>query len=169
MRTFEMSDDEVILYQGYVYCDDETENLTLTSKKIVFEKEEKVKTGFMKNEKNTILVDQLILENIKQFNGNYLVNQKGSTVSIQSVNKDYSIIFEDMLKAKVFVTKVMDALTAKSLSQRGVDKVKGAIDTVDDILGFDTRQTLKGTIEHGININIGGISFGKKKNKKNKK
>ncbi len=169
MRTFEIADDEVILFQGYVYCNDETENLTLTSKKIVLEKEEKVKTGFIKSEKNVILVDQLILENIKQFNGNYLVNQKGSNVSIQSVNKDYTITFEDILKAKVFVTKIMDALTAKSLSQRGVDKVKGAFNTVDDILGFDTRKTLKGTIENGININIGGISFGKKKKKKNKK
>ena len=169
MRTFDMDDDEVILYQGYVYCNDETENLTLTSKKLVLEKEEKVKTGFMKSEKNTVIVDQLKLENIKQFNGSYLVNQKGSSVSIQSINNDYTIIFEDLIKAKVFVTKIMDALTSKSLSQRGVDKVKGAIDTVDDILGFDTRQTLKGTIEHGININFGGISFGRKKNKKNKK
>lgn len=169
MRTFDMDDDEVILYQGYVYCNDETENLTLTSKKLVLEKEEKVKTGFMKSEKNTVIVDQLKLENIKQFNGSYLVNQKGSSVSIQSINNDYTIIFEDLIKAKVFVTKIMDALTSKSLSQRGVDKVKGAIDTVDDILGFDTRQTLKGTIEHGININFGGISFGKNKKKKNKK
>ena len=169
MRTFDMDDDEVILYQGYVYCNDETENLTLTSKKLVLEKEEKVKTGFMKSEKNTVIVDQLKLENIKQFNGSYLVNQKGSSVSIQSINNDYTIIFEDLIKAKVFVTKIMDALTSKSLSQRGVDKVKGAIDTVDDILGFDTRQTLKGTIENGININFGGISFGKNKKKKNKK
>ena len=36
------------------------------------------------------------------------------------------------------------------MSDRGVKKVKNAFDKVDDVLGFDTRGTVKGVIENGI-------------------
>ena len=35
------------------------------------------------------------------------------------------------------------------MSDRGVKKVKNAFDKVDDVLGFDTRGTVKGVIENG--------------------
>ena len=34
--------------------------------------------------------------------------------------------------------------------QRGSEKIKEAIGVVDDTLGLDTRNTIKGVLEHGI-------------------
>lgn len=42
-------------------------------------------------------------------------------------------------------------------------KFKGAINTVDDVLGFDTRDTIKGVLENGI---TGTLFNGIKKIKK---
>ena len=48
------------------------------------------------------------------------------------------------------------------MSDRGVKKVKNSFDKVDDVLGFDTRGTVKGVIENGI---TGTLLKGIKKDK----
>ena len=54
-----------------------------------------------------------------------------------------------------FVTKVTDVITNKTLTDRSFDKVKETFEKVDDVLGFDTRSTVKGVLENGI----GGTLF----------
>mgnify|MGYP004635239893 CR=1 FL=1 len=69
-----------------------------------------------------------------------------------------------------FVTKITDAITHKTLTDRSFDKVKETFDKVDDVLGFDTRGTVKGVLENGIGGTLfKGIGIGKGKSTKKKK
>lgn len=55
-----------------------------------------------------------------------------------------------MFKANKFVTGIVDTVTKTTVAKRNTDKINNAIDTVDNVLGIDTRGTLKGVIENGI-------------------
>ena len=69
-----------------------------------------------------------------------------------------------------FVTKVTDAITNKTLTDRSFDKVKETFDKVDDVLGFDTRGIVKGVLENGIGRTLfKWIWIGKSKSTKKKK
>lgn len=50
-----------------------------------------------------------------------------------------------------------------NLLDRGSEKVKDAFNKVDDVLGFNTRDTIKGVIENGV---AGTLLKGIKKHKK---
>lgn len=62
-----------------------------------------------------------------------------------------------MLEAKKFVTKITDAITGKTAFARGTDKVKETLNTVDDVLGLNTKDIVKGVVTNGI---AGGITKG---------
>lgn len=146
MSNFELANDEVNLYEGIVTCKEfkGSFKLTLTSKKMVLEKGK----GLLKKEYEIISV--LNLEDIKIYNDAVQIKQKGSDVSIQATSMDYTLSFEGMLEARKFVGKIVDATTGTTMSKRGSEKIKGALDMVDDTLGIDTRGTVKGLLENGV-------------------
>ena len=45
---------------------------------------------------------------------------------------------------------MINAVTGTTLAQRGSDLIKDAFTIVDDTLGLDTRETIKGVLENGI-------------------
>lgn len=65
-----------------------------------------------------------------------------------------------MFKANKFVNKIVNTITGTTRMSRGVKKINNAIDTVDDVLGIDTRDTIKGVI--GITVLTGNKLRGKK-------
>ena len=158
MQNFELESEEVILYEDFVNSNEFKGHLklTLTSQKIIFEKEK----GLFKKELN--LVDIIFLENIKFYNDKVQIKQKGSNVIIQTTNKNITISFSDILKARKFVNNVIDTITGTTIAKRGSNKIKDAFNIVDDTLGLDTRGTIKGLVENGVkNTILNGI----KKNK----
>ena len=68
MNNYELAKDEVILYENSYL--QEYSKLILTSKKIIFEKTNTVKIGLFKTKTETIISDIIMLEDIKQYNGN---------------------------------------------------------------------------------------------------
>lgn len=116
----------------------------LTSQKLALEREK----GLFKKEKE--LVDIITLNTVKIHNGVAQIRQKGSSVEIQTVEMNIELIFTGMLEARKFAGKMVDAVTGTTLAQRNSEKIKGAIDIVDDTLGLDTRGTIKGILENGI-------------------
>ena len=161
MNNYELAKDEVILYENSYL--QEYSKLILTSKKIIFEKTNTVKIGLFKTKTETIVSDIIMLEDIKQYNGKPQINQKNADVNIQATEKNLTIKFYGMIEAKKFVTKITDAITGTTLFKRGTEKVKETFNTVDDVLGFNTRDTVKGVLENGL---VGTILKGKKKNNK---
>ena len=158
MGNFELQSDEVVLYEGSVTSNIAKGNLqmTLTSQKIVWEKEK----GVFKKERE--LVDIVSLTNIKFYNDVAQVKQKGNVVEIQTVEKNITITFYGMLEAKKVAGKIVDTVTGTTFAKRGSEKIKGALNMVDETLGLDTRGTIKGLLENGVKGTIiNGI--GKKK------
>lgn len=150
MKNCEIESNEVILYEDIVTYSEfkGTLQLTLTSQKIIFEKEK----GIIKKEKE--LVDIINLEDIKIYKNKAQIQQKGLEVIIQTINKNIKISFNGIFKANKFVTKIVDTITGTTITERSTNKIKGAINTVDDVLGIDTRDTLKGVMENGITSTI---------------
>ena len=149
MENYELAEDEVILLTTEVYYNDVEDKLllTLTSKKIIIEKIEIKKVSLLKKEENKKIIN---ISDIKLYNNKVQVHQKNSEVYIQTIKNNFTIKFDNAIEAVKFVTKVTDAVTGTTMSDRGVKKVKNAFDKVDDVLGFDTRGTVKGVIENGI-------------------
>lgn len=159
MANYELQSDEVVLYEGVVTSKAYKGNLqlTLTSKKIVLEKEK----GLIKKERE--LIDVIALENIKFYNETAQIKQKGAEVEVQTVEKNITFVFATgMLEARKFSGKIVDAVTGTTLAKRSSDKIKSAFNMVDETLGLDTRGTIKGVLENGVKGTIlNGI--GKKK------
>ena len=149
MENYELAEDEVILLTTEVYYNDVEDKLllTLTSKKIIIEKVEIKKVSLLKKEENKKVINIVNISDIKLYNNKV---QKNSEVYIQTIKNNFTIKFDNAIEAVKFVTKVTDAVTGTTMSDRGVKKVKNAFDKVDDVLGFDTRGTVKGVIENGI-------------------
>ena len=114
MANYELQPDEVILYEGTVNCNEYKGNLqlTLTSRKIIFEKEK----GIFKKEKE--LVDVVTLEQVKIYNDTAQIKQKASEVEIQTIAKNLTIIFSGMLEARKFTGKIIDATTGTTVAKR---------------------------------------------------
>ena len=158
MTNYELTMNEVVLYEGQVTGSvyKGRLQLTLTSQKIIFE----VEKGIFKKERE--LVEIVCLDSIKSYNGTAQVKQKNNIVDIQTNEKNITIVFSGMLEARKFTGKAIDAATGTTLAKRSSDKIKGAFNMIDDTLGIDTRGTVKGILENGVNSTIiNGI--GKKK------
>ena len=167
MGNYKIEENEVVLLEDTVTYSDYNGNLqlTLTSNKIIIQKE--VEKGIFKKTKTKNVVDIINLSDIKIYNDKVQIKSKSSEVNIQTFSKNISITFSSILKANKFTTKVIDTITGTTATTRGVNKIKGAIDTVDDVLGIDTRDTLKGVIENGIaGTLIKGIHTGKRNKRK---
>ena len=149
MGNYELAEDEVILLTTEVYYNDVEDKLllTLTSKKIIIEKVEIKKVSLLKKEENKKVINIVNISDIKLYNNKVQVHQKNTEVYIQTIKNNFTIKFDNAIEAVKFVT---DAVTGTTMSDRGVKKVKNAFDKVDDVLGFDTRGTVKGVIENGI-------------------
>ena len=158
MGNYVLQPDEVVLYEGVVTSKNYKGSLqmTLTSQKLVFEKEK----GLFKKELE--LIDVIMLESVKYYNEAAQIKPKNSTVEIQTVEKNVTIEFSGMFEARKFAGKIVDAVTGTTLARRSSDRIKEAFSVVDDTLGLDTRGTLKGILENGVKGTIiNGI--GKKK------
>lgn len=146
MSNFQLDSEEVILEEKNVTSDiaKGTLKMTLTSKKLIFEKEK----GLIKKELE--LVDILPLEEVKFFNEEPQIKQKNTAVTVQTVSQNCSITFSNMFEAKAFAEKAKDAVTGTTVVDRCSNMAKGAFNVVDDVLGIDTRETIKGVMQNGI-------------------
>lgn len=150
MANYELSADEVILYEGdsSITTIDGNKNshtlqITLTSQKLILEREK----GVFKKEHE--LIDIIQLDNVKIYNDMAQVKQKSNTVEIQA-DKNIKLTFNGMIEARKFTGKIIDAVTGTTLAKRSSEKIKSAFNMVDDTLGLDTRETVKGVIENGV-------------------
>ena len=106
--------------------------------------------SLLKKEEDKKVINIVNISDIKLYNNKVQVHQKNTEVYIQTIKNNFTIKFDNAIEAVKFVTKVTDVVTGTTMSDRGVKKVKNAFDKVDDVLGFDTRGTVKGVIENGI-------------------
>ena len=146
MANYDLQADEVVLYEGSATSNSHKGSLlvTLTSKKLVLEKEK----GIFKKERE--LIDSIQLDSIKFYNDAAQIKQKGDAVEIQTAAANLTLSCSGMIEARKFTGKIVDAVTGTTLAKRSSDKIKGAFEMVDDTLGLDTRGAIKGILENGV-------------------
>ena len=58
--------------------------------------------------------------------------------------------FASGFEATKFYQNILQAMTGKTLATRSAEKVKSGIELVDNTLGINTVETVKGVLENGI-------------------
>ncbi|MCD7732304.1 MAG: hypothetical protein LUH56_02540 [Oscillospiraceae bacterium] len=146
MENYQLAIDEVILYDGETTSSNYKGRLkvTLTSQRIIIEKEN------MFTKKATELLDEIPISTIKVYNEAPQVKRKGHEVDIQTESKNLKIEFFSSIESGKFENKIVDLMTGTTAGVRTSNKVKGALDVVDDTLGLNTRETVKGILENGV-------------------
>jgi hypothetical protein len=75
--------------------------------------------------------------------------------------------FDSKFAAYKFATAANKLITGKSVSERGAEKVKGAVSLIDKTLGISTVGTIKSVVENGVVGTVFG-GLGKKSQVKTK-
>ena len=171
MERYQLQSDETVLYEGEVIKVDKykkesfmdsfstppTTELILTNKNIVLTT--RIKKMFAKEQIN---VEVFSLTDIKIYDDMPQVKQNKINVEIYLTLGEIYLDFHSKLEATKFYQVAIQTLTGKSLATRGAEKVKGGISLVDDTLGINTVDTVKGVLENGL---AGTLFSGFKKSK----
>lgn len=160
MKKYKIESNEVILLKDTVTLSENKDvlQMTLTTQKIILEKEEE--KGIFKKQNKRKVIKIIPLKDIKIYDGKVQIKRQNTVAYIQTLNNNIEITFKDMFKANKFVNKIVNTITGTTRMSRGVKKINNAIDTVDNVLGIDTRDTIKGVI--GITVLTGNKLRGKK-------
>ena len=149
MENYSLQTNEVLLYEANAYYGI---RVLLTNINLVL-----VKTTQKMFKKEQVEIFVYPNENIKIYNDIPQVKQKDMKVAIFLTTEEVEINFPTRLEAHKFVNAVNELLTGKSMTTRGAEKVRGAIDLVDNALGINTVDTVKNVIENGV---AGGLLGG---------
>lgn len=101
------------------------------------------------------------VEDIKVYNDIPQIKQSICMVEIYLTNMEITLNFYSKFEAYKFATAANKLITGKSVSERGAEKVKGAVNLIDKTLGINTVGTIKSVVENGVVGTVLG-GFGKK-------
>lgn len=158
MTNYTLKPNESVLYNGNVRLEKRNGQVdfTLTNLNLVFVTS--VKKLFSKEQ---IDIETYPVSEIKFYNNVPQIKQKDSRVEIYLTNNELVVLFTSMIEARKFVSSALHLLTGKTFSERSADRVKGAVNLIDETLGINTVNTIKNTLENGIMGTVVG-SIGKK-------
>lgn len=147
MLCYKLESDEVALFESDVSLKENKDKnvILITNHNIVIETTKK--KMFKKPE---FSLQVYPTSDIKLYNDQPQIKQKSNDVFVSLINKELQLTFESMFLARKFVTKAIESVTGKTVSARGVGKIKSAIGLVDDTLGIDTIGTISGVMENGV-------------------
>ena len=155
MDHYSLHPNEAVLYEGKATLNDnkaESELLLTNINIVVITKTRKLFS------KEQIDIKIFPIEEIKVYNDIPQVKKMNIITEIYFINDKIKLSFISRSSAYKFANKTIELITGKSISIRGAQKVKGALNLVDDTLGFKTMDTVKGALENGIKGTIlGGI------------
>ena len=152
MEHYTLKEDEVVLYKGDITLLDKKDKtqLILTNLNLVFIT--KTKKIF---EDEIVNTESYPIENVKIYEGLPQVKTKANNVEIYFKTTEKEFIFESKHELHKFVGEINKLLTGKTTAERNAEKVKSAINLVNDTLGIDVVQTTGNVAKKGI---VGGIS-----------
>ncbi len=162
MANYQLKTDEVVLYRGNVAIVGRRGKtlLILTNQNVIFEISTK-KSIFGKPE---VEAEVYPLQEVKIYEEKPQVKQKGPKVEIFFLTNEIKLEFPSLIEASKFNMAIVKVITGKSIQDRGADKVKGTLQFVDDALGINAVDTVKGVLENGVvGSLIGGVGGARKK------
>lgn len=162
MRNYSLQSNETILYKGEVFLPNRkgSAEITLTNLNIVLSTTIRKKL-FSKAE---IEVEFYPVINIKLYNEEPQIKQKGNDIEMFFTDRELLMRFNSKIEMTKFKMAAIKLVRGKSLHVRGADKVKETLNLVNETLGVDTLQTVKGVLEKGIVGSVMGGLGNKNKN-----
>lgn len=160
MENYKLLSNESVLYKGDVSLSSRkggTAELILTNLNVVLMI--KSKKSFFANIETEVEVYPV--DTIKVYEGEPQLKQSDVELEIFFTTDEIKVSFNSKMELMKFKLTATKLITGKSIQERGADKVKGAINLVNNTLGVDTVQTVKGVFENGIVGSVLG-GFGKK-------
>jgi hypothetical protein len=150
MKTYQLAPDEVIRHQSQVTLQTEkgemTAEMILTNLNFIFITPKKKFLWF----KQKYRYDVFAKEVVKTFKEVPDITQTDATVKICFTTEDRIVVFGDKKEARTFVINAWEIITGKTAFERHLDKLKKALDYVDDTLGFDIRDVIKEALTSGV-------------------
>lgn len=130
MNNYKLEKDEVKLSEWQVIADEFQSEVkfTLTSKKMIFEKEK----GIFK--KKLRVIDMIPLANIKTYKEDIQIKQKNAIIIIQTIDKDITLSCSNALEAKKIKEKIISIKTGSNIMKRTGNKVKKTMGTIGKVL-----------------------------------
>ena len=71
------------------------------------------------------------------------IRQSGTAVKIEFEKEDRILVFEDKRDARIFTIKAWELITGKSVLDRSLDRLKQALDLVDDAVEINMMELIK--------------------------
>lgn len=155
MEHYNLKEDEVVLYKGEISMKNGNTQLILTNLNVVFITIHKRLFGEAIVESNVFPV-----EDIKIFDGIPQVKSKNLNVEMYFKTAEIEFSFESKSELHKFVSATNELLTGKTGAERNAEKVKDAIDLVNDTLGIDIVKSAGELVKSGVPGKIAG-AFGK--------
>lgn len=159
MDNYSLKPDETILFQGDAY--DGIQVILTNHNLIIVKKKEKLFS------KTDVTVEVYPKEEIKIYKDVPQIKANNCNVMIYLLSKEIQIEFKTRGEVHKFTSAAFELLTGKTAFARGAEKVKNAVDVVDNTLGINTVETVKSVVTNGV---IGCVTggLGKKINKASK-
>lgn len=162
MKHYNLDEDEVPLYKGKVSFKGKSveSELVLTNKKFVFISD--IQNEFMSD---VVFVDEFLVGDVKQYQGNYQVIRKGNVVEIYFLHNEVEFVFEKSSECQKFMNEALKLLTGKNKFERGAEKFFKGKDCVDNSLHIDSSAIAKKAVDFFTTKKSISLPFGKKKDK----
>lgn len=113
-----LDNDEAIIYDGKVRYQKGNMLLTLTSKRMIFEKV----TGMFK--KTLKVVDEVLLDDIILYKNKVQIKQNKRKLKIQTTNRRIIIIFDSLVEATKVKEKIINLKTGLNMVERTSNNIK---------------------------------------------
>lgn len=126
--------------------------MILTNLNLVFVKKAKKLFGKTFSE-----VEIISVKDIKVYRDDPQIKLEDSSVEIFFTNGEKVVHLYSKNEARKFMDKAFELLTGKTRATRVSDKVKDAVDLIDETIGLNVADTVKAVIDGGLV----GIAFGR--------
>ena len=151
MENYTLSEKEVVLYKGKISFENKNENteLILTNINLVFIN--KFKKIFSEEEITTLVYP---ISTIKTYEDIPQIKANGKRIEIYFI--DNEIIFEFYSKSELqkFFNEINKLLTGQTNAQRNAQKIKNAINLIDDTLGINTVEVTCNALKDGLGNSV---------------
>ena len=152
MKNYQIQPNEVIRFQAPVSIQTEKGNipaeLILTDLNFIFVTERKNFLWFKRKPRSVAFAK----ESVKIFDEAPEIKQNGTSVLISFAEEDRIITFESKKEARICVINAWEVITGKNAIMQGLDKLKNALDVLDE--KFNITEFIAEALTQGINIAI---------------
>ena len=150
MKNYKLQPNEVVLYQAQVTLQTEKgdvpTDLILTDLNFIFVTPRKKFLWMERKPRATAFAK----ETVKIYMDAPQIKQTGTSVKICFATEDRTITFAEKKDARNFVINAWEVVTGKNLFQYGLDKLKDALELINDKLNLDLIKLVKDVLANRL-------------------